>query len=273
MVKLETKSTVLDRPWDQMVQAIFQKYPNPHNKSARVNDILERWVDEENRIHSGRYSGSKFPVPSIIATTFYQCTGIKFPELAFSYEYSVLDKESRTLKQYAKNITMGSFLNFVEEIEYRPATEEGKCLMKQNWRCETSINNWFDGWFESSFLGICRQNASDGINGLNWVADKLHGEASDLIDLEEFRTKLKIFYEDVVHEVEDQIKEVKVKSAETIEKVNELELGITKKVEELYNDTKETLETVEVEVENLVNNNVKRIRNFSESNTSVEVRR
>merc|ERR1712136_322130 len=133
-----------------------------------------------------------------------------------------------------------------------------------------------DGWFESQFLGICRKNAQDGINGLNWVADRIHGEAADLIDLEEFRTKLKVFYEDVVHEVKGQIEEAKLKSAETLENVSDevkqLELGITKKVEELYLDTKETLETVEFEVENIVNTNVKRIRNFSESNT-VEVRR
>ena len=88
--------------------------------------------------------------------------------------------------------------------------------------------------------------------GLNWVADRIHGEAADLIDLEEFRTKLKIFYQDVVHEVEEQLEEVKgqieeakLKSAETLENVSDevkqLELGITKKVEELYTDTKETL--------------------------------
>jgi len=278
MVKFEKKSTILDRPWDQMVEAVIQKYPNPHNKSARVNDILERWVDNDNRIHCGRYSGSKFPVPSIISSTFYQFTGIRFPELAFSYEYSILDKSSKSLKQYARNITMGSFLNFVEIIEYS-ATSDGKTMMKQDWSCQTQISSWVDGWFESQFLGICRNNASDGINGLNWVADRIHGEAADLIDLEEFRAKLKIFYLDVVNEVEEvkvkfeevkgQLEEVKVKSAEISDK---LELGITKKVEELYSDTKETLEIVELEVENIVNTNVKRIRNFSESNT-IEVRR
>ena len=73
-----------------------------------------------------------------------------------------------------------------------------------------------------------------------------------MIDLEEFRTKLKIFYQDVVHEVEEQLEEVKgqieeakLKSAGTLENVSDevkqLELGITKKVEELYTDTKETL--------------------------------
>ena len=33
MVKRETKSTNLDRPWEEMVQAVIQKYPNPHSKS------------------------------------------------------------------------------------------------------------------------------------------------------------------------------------------------------------------------------------------------
>jgi len=265
MVKFEKNRTILDRPWDQMVEAVVQKYPNPHNKSARVNDILNRWVDEENRIHSGRYSGSKFPVPSIISSTFYQFTGIRFPELAFSYEYSVLDKSTKSLKQYARNITMGSFLNFVEIIEYT-ATEDGKCLMKQDWSCKTHIGRYIDGWFESQFLGICRKNAQDGIKGLNWVADRIHGEAADLIDLEEFRTKLKIFYQDVVHEVEEQLEEVKgqieeakLKSAETLENVSDevkqLELGITKKVEELYTDTKETLGNNDLEYPFVTSNN------------------
>merc|ERR1712046_376801 len=125
---------------------------------------------------------------------------------------------------------------------------------KQDWSCQTRIGRLVDGWFESQFLGICRKNAKDGLDGLNWVADRIHGEAADLIDLEEFRTKLKIFYADVVHEVEEQLEEVKgqleeakIKSAETLENVSDevkqLELGITKKVEELYCDTKETLET------------------------------
>ena len=60
---------------------------------------------------------------------------------------------------------MGSFLNFVEIIEYI-ATEDGKCLMKQDWSCKTHIGRYIDGWFESQFLGICRKNAQDGIKGM-----------------------------------------------------------------------------------------------------------
>ena len=63
---------------------------------------------------------------------------------------------------------MGSFLNFVEIIEYT-ATEDGKCLMKQDWSCKTHIGRYIDGWFESQFLGICRKNAQDGIKGITQV--------------------------------------------------------------------------------------------------------
>lgn len=165
MVKRETKSTDLDRPWEEMVQAVIQKYPNPHSKTARVSDILSRSINAEGHVVTERYSGNKFPVPSIINSTFYKFTGIRFPELAFSYEYSVLDRDNKVLTQYSKNYTMGSFLNFVEVIEYRPNSEGNTSMMVQSWNVQTMINSWIDGWFENQFLGICKKNAVDGING------------------------------------------------------------------------------------------------------------
>lgn len=81
--------------------------------AARVSDILDRYV-KDGKVVTVRYSGSKFPVPDIINSTFYRFTGIRFPELAYSYEYSILDLEDKSLKQYSRNTTMSSFLNFTE---------------------------------------------------------------------------------------------------------------------------------------------------------------
>ena len=81
--------------------------------AARVSDILDRYV-EDGKLVTVRYSGSKFPVPDIINSTFYRFTGIRFPELAYSYEYSILDLQDKSLKQYSRNTTMSSFLNFTE---------------------------------------------------------------------------------------------------------------------------------------------------------------
>ena len=42
-----------------MVQAVIQKYPNPHSKSARVSDIISRHVNSHGHVVTERYSGNK----------------------------------------------------------------------------------------------------------------------------------------------------------------------------------------------------------------------
>ena len=59
MVRIESKATELDRPWEEMVQAVIQKYPNPHSKSARVSDIISRHVNCHGHVITERYSGNK----------------------------------------------------------------------------------------------------------------------------------------------------------------------------------------------------------------------
>lgn len=262
MVRARENETILDFSWNQMVQAVYQKYPNPHNKNARVSDILNRSVDSENRICSERYSGNEFPVPDIINSTFYTFTGIRFPRLGFSYEYSILDKKNSSLKQFSHNYTMGSFLRFIESIEYS-AHGEGQCKMKQTWHVYTLVHPWIDGWFEDRFLGICQNNAKDGINGVKWVADKLNSGDAGIINLNEFREKLKIFYEENIEKtIEDTIETVQ-ETVETVqEEIQEKSGEITKKIEELYCETQESIEHA---ICDEVPKTVERIRNYSES--------
>jgi len=285
MVKKEARCTELDRPWGEVVQAVYQKYPNPHNEAARVSDILDRYV-EDGKLVTVRYSGSKFPVPDIINSTFYRFTGIRFPELAYSYEYSILDLQDKSLKQYSRNTTMSSFLNFTELIEYRAAGEGVTSQMKQQWHVQTMINSWIDGWFEGQFLGICRKNAEKGINGVNWVADLRNGDEIAVQKLADFRNQLKIIVDDIgemsdkvvqttgeiskkvaeictetVEDVEQTTGEISKKVAEmyseTVENVEQTTEELTKKVTELYNETADNVEEV-------VGETTKRLRHFSE---------
>jgi len=264
MVRIESKATELDRPWEEMVQAVIQKYPNPHSKSARVSDIISRHVNSHGHVITERYSGNKFPVPSIINTTFYKFTGIRFPELAFSYEYSVLDRENKKLTQYSKNTTMGTMLNFVEVIEYRPDENGKTSMMRQKWNVQTMINSWIDGWFEGQFLNICKNNAKDGINGIKWVAEHLGDGDLGAEKLAEFREQLKIYVEDVSHVIDDvemKVGEISEKVVEvfteTADNVEETAGEITKKVAELYNETADN-------VEDVVEETTKRLRHYSE---------
>ena len=66
-------------------------------------------------------------------------------------EQTELDPAARSLRQYSKNMTMGSFLSFVEVMEYRPL-DEARTELVQSWHVQCTINAWFDSWFEGTVL-------------------------------------------------------------------------------------------------------------------------
>ena len=100
-MRIEKSVTVLDRPWEELIEGINQKYPNPHSKgtflyfnvesqilkmflAAKTNDVLKRRI-ENGLLITEKWVGNAFPVPSIIRSTFLKCTGINFPEVVSVY--------------------------------------------------------------------------------------------------------------------------------------------------------------------------------------------
>ena len=77
---------------------------------------------------------------------------------------------------------------------------------------------------------------------MKWVADKLNSGDAGIINLNEFREKLKIFYEENIEKtIEDTIETVQ-ETVETVqEEIQEKSGEITKKIEELYCETQESI--------------------------------
>jgi len=263
-MRLERKTAVINHPWHQIAEGINQKYPNPHSKSARSNDVVRRWVDSENRLVTEKLVGNDFPVPSIIRSTFLKCTGIDFPKIAYSVERTELDPAAQSLRQYSKNMTMGSFLSFVEVMEYRPL-DEARTELVQSWHVQCTINAWFDSWFEGQFVSTCKSNSSKGLKGLEWVTEKLNSGSEGLFDLEKFREGLKEIY----HDCEKVVVDLPQKTGEISRAVEDLleqsEAQIRDTTGEIVETTKVVIEEIEGEL-NSANETVKsRIRVLSES--------
>lgn len=253
MVRIERKTTVLNRPWDQLAEAINQKYPNPHSNSARSNDVLKRYIDGENRLITEKWIGNDFPVPSIIRSTFLTCTGIDFPSTAFNYQLDVINKNEGVFRQYSRNNTMSSFLNFVEVMEYTKI-DESQTLLTQTFHVGCTINTWFDGWFEGQLISTCLNNSKKGLIGLEWVAEKLNSGRDGLLDLNVFREGLKEFYydcEQLVSDASDKIKEhfpnhISETTGEISRAVNQLYEKEQSRLQESFDDIKKTtIETTE----------------------------
>jgi hypothetical protein len=237
-MRIERKTTIINRPWNQLAEAINQKYPNPHSQSARSNDVINRHIDSKNRLVTHKFTGNDFPVPSIIRKTFNTCTGIDFPATAFNYEMSVVDLEESVFRQYSRNNTMASFLNFVEVMEYKKINES-ETELTQTFHVGCSINSWFDGWFEGQFISMCYGNSKKGLNGLEWVTEKLNSGKDGIIDLEAFREGLKVFYSDceqLVSDASEKILEIPNQLPSTGE--------ITKAVSELYEKGEQSFDDI-----------------------------
>jgi len=257
-MRIERKTTIINRPWIQLAEAINQKYPNPHSESARCNDVLTRSIDSKNRLITHKFTGNDFPVPSIIRTTFNTCTGIDFPRTAFNYELSIVDLEESVFRQYARNNTMNTFLNFVEVMEYKKISQN-ETQLTQTFHVGCNINSWCDGWFEGQFVSMCFGNSKKGLTGLEWVTEKLNSGKDGIIDLEEFQERLKVFYSDceqLVAEASDKILEIpnQLPSKGEISKVvSELYEKGEQTVDDIKNIAKDTTEDIVGKADDLKN--------------------
>lgn len=238
-MRIEKSVTVLDRPWEELIEGINQKYPNPHSKAAKTNDVLSRRM-EDGLLVTEKWVGNKFPVPSIIRSTFLKCTGINFPEMAQSYEMTVIDREEGTLRQYSKNNSMAAFLSFVEVMNYKKISET-ETELTQTWKVQCDINSWFNSWFENQFVSTCVNNSKKGLDGLKWVTEKLHSGPDGLLDLHQFRESLKVLVDD--------IESTTVKVTENLKE----ELG------EISQAVKETLESTENIVTDVAEESIQKV--------------
>lgn len=52
-------------PWETVIKAAMQKYPNPMNPSVFGVDVLDRSVDTQGRLHSTRLLSTEWGLPSM----------------------------------------------------------------------------------------------------------------------------------------------------------------------------------------------------------------
>ena len=87
---------------------------------------------------------------------------------------------------------------------------------------------------------MCFGNSKKGLNGLEWVTEKLNSGKDGIIDLEGFREGLKEFYSDC----EQLVSEASDKILEIPNQIHETTGEITKAVTELYEKGEETFDDI-----------------------------
>ncbi|XP_039957795.1 protein preli-like [Bactrocera neohumeralis] len=105
-----TTETVFDYSWKQVVQAYWNRYPNPSSTHVLTEDTIEREV-RDGKLYSRRLLSKTNPVPKW-GKRFYNNAPVRI------VEDSILDPKNKTLVTFTRNIGFKKIMKVDEIVEY-----------------------------------------------------------------------------------------------------------------------------------------------------------
>lgn len=102
--------TVFDYSWKQVVQAYWNRYPNPLSSHVLTEDTISREV-RDGKLYSRRLLSKTNPCPKW-GERFYSAKSVKI------IEDSVLDLKKRSLITFTRNIGFKKIMRVDERVEY-----------------------------------------------------------------------------------------------------------------------------------------------------------
>jgi len=204
-------------PWDQVVQAVFQRYPNPFASHVLSEDTVHREVVNEHTLYSRRFITKTNKVPSW-GERWLKGFARRVPLM----EESFVDQKARTITVYTRSIAFSNFMVAVEKVIYRASEDNPDHTVAQK-----------EGWVESNFYGLrsaiknfgierFKKNIVKSTDGFNHVLERLQNQQNQLrsvagVKLAEFQLK------------KDQLR---TQAHETVESMKELGIGKVESIRE-----------------------------------------
>lgn len=144
MAKYYETSAVFNFTWDQVAQAFWQRYPNPHSGHVLSEDTLAREV-KNGKLHSKRLLTKTNRVPKW-GERFFNAQPVKI------VEESIVDPKNKTLTTYTRNIAFQKVMSVTEKVIYTFSDEHpGKTIAIRS------------AWVDSQVYGFSRAIRAFGV--------------------------------------------------------------------------------------------------------------
>ncbi|XP_055704049.1 protein preli-like [Phlebotomus papatasi] len=161
MVKYFEDKTTFNFNWEQVAQAFWLKYPNPHSNHVLTEDTIQREV-RDGKLYSKRLLSKTNRVPKW-GERFYNAKSVKI------VEESVCDPRERTLVTYTRNIAFTKIMSVTEKVVYVTSKENPAKTVAHR-----------SAWIDSQVFGFSRaisafgldrfkKNCSKMVTGFDWV--------------------------------------------------------------------------------------------------------
>jgi len=164
--------------WEQVAEAIFQRYPNPFSSHVLSEDVVFREVWPGGLLYSRRFLTKTNKVPK-----WGERWLSGFARRVPLVEESVVDSKSRTITTYTRNVGLSNFMSVAEKVTYvvNPDNKETTVALKE-------------AWVESRFYGLrsaiksfgierFKNNCEKATDGFNYVLEKFHKQQSSLREM------------------------------------------------------------------------------------------
>ena len=144
MAKYYTETHSHPFSWQQVAEAIFQRYPNPFSTHVLSEDTLQRAVIG-NVLYTRRFLTKTNKLPS-----WGEKYLARFKKMVPLVEESTVDREKKIITTYTRNVGLSMFMTAVEKVSYREHPNDPNVTIAVK-----------EAWFES------------GLYGLRWVTRRL----------------------------------------------------------------------------------------------------
>jgi len=115
-MKYYTVDTIFKNPWNQVMAAVWQRYPNPYSRHVLSEDVIHRRVE----------GPLLFTKRLLIKTNPFPKWGQRFVHVrhVVIMEESILDRDGRILVTYTRNVGYASTVSAVEKCIYESSSSE-----------------------------------------------------------------------------------------------------------------------------------------------------
>ncbi|CAI5686752.1 PRELI domain containing protein 3B [Oreochromis niloticus] len=174
-MKIWTSEHIFNHPWEMVIKAAMQKYPNPMNPSVVGVDVLDREIDTQGRLHSKRLLSTEWGLPSIVKSLVGNARTYTYVQ-----EQSVIDPKEKTFELQSSNITFTNMVSVDEKLTYKPHPEDPeKTILTQEALISVkgvSLSSYLEGVMASTIS----TNAGKGREAVEWVIRRLNTEIEEL---------------------------------------------------------------------------------------------
>lgn len=173
-MKIWSSEHVFNHPWENVVKAALQKYPNPLNPSVVGVDVIERCIDSERSIiKSHRLLATNWQIAPWIAKL------LGGNKTCYASEHSRIDLKRKEFELRSRNLTFKNVLHIDEKLTYSTHPhDETKTLLRQE--AEITVRNVpLIDYMENMLATKINSNAQKGRLAIEFVINKMNNITDD----------------------------------------------------------------------------------------------